>query len=56
MALLKCKDSGMDCDFEVTGTTDTEIMRQYIEHSRSVHRMSVLPADIIYRVQKSIKK
>ena len=56
MALLKCKDIGMDCDFEVKGTTDKEIMRQYIDHSQSVHRLSVLAAAVIYRVQKSIKK
>jgi predicted small metal-binding protein len=56
MALLACKDLGMDCSFEATGTTDQEIMRQFIAHAESAHRMSVLPADIIYRVQKSIKK
>jgi len=56
MVSLMCKDIGMDCPFEATGTTDQEIMRQFIDHAESAHKMSVLPADIIYRVQKSIKK
>ncbi len=51
-----CRDLGMDCPFEATGTTDQEIMRQFINHAEHAHKMSVLPADIIYRVQKSIKK
>ncbi len=56
MASFICKDLGIDCSFEATGTSDREIMRQFIDHAESVHKMSVLPADVIYRVQKSIKK
>jgi predicted small metal-binding protein len=56
MALFMCKDLGMDCSFEATGTSDSEIMRQFIDHAESAHKMSVLPADVIYRVQNSIKK
>jgi predicted small metal-binding protein len=56
MVSFLCKDIGMDCSFEATGTTEQEIMRQFIDHAESEHKMSVLPADIIYRVQKSIKK
>jgi len=46
----------MDCSFEATGKTDQEIMKQFIDHAESAHKMSVLPADVIYRVQKSIKR
>ncbi len=56
MVSLMCRDLGMDCPFEATGTTDQEIMRQFINHAEHAHKMSVLPADIIYQVQKSIKK
>jgi predicted small metal-binding protein len=56
MASFMCKDLGMDCSFEASGTTDREIMRQFIDHAESAHKMSVLPADVIYQVQKSIKK
>jgi predicted small metal-binding protein len=56
MALFVCKDLGMDCSFQATGTDEREIMRQFIDHAESAHRMSVLSADVIYQVQKSIKK
>lgn len=56
MALYICKHLGMDCSFDVTGTTDHEIMRKFIDHADSAHNMNVLTADVIYRVQKAIKK
>ena len=56
MALCICKDLGIDCSFEATGTTDNEIMRKFIDHAESAHNMDLLTADVIYRVQKAIKK
>lgn len=55
-ALCVCKDLGMDCAFEVTGVTDNEVMRKFIDHAGSAHNMDLLTADIIYRVQLAIKK
>jgi predicted small metal-binding protein len=56
MALYLCKDLGMDCSFEAIGTTDNEVMRKFIDHAGSAHNMDILTADVIYRVQKAIKK
>ena len=56
MAFCICKDLGIDCSFEATGTTDNEIMRKFIDHAGPAHNMDLLTADVIYRVQKVIKK
>ena len=56
MAFCICKDLGIDCSFEATGTTDNEVMRKFIHHAESAHNMDLLTADVIYRVQKAIKK
>jgi predicted small metal-binding protein len=56
MAFCICKDLGIDCSFEATGTTDNEVMRKFIVHAESAHNMDLLTADVIYRVQKAIKK
>jgi predicted small metal-binding protein len=56
MGSLHCKDLGMNCSFTATGTTEQDIMRQFIEHAESAHKMSVFSADFLYRVQKAIKK
>jgi predicted small metal-binding protein len=51
-----CKDIGMDCPFDAKGTTNHELMRKFIDHAESAHKMHVLPADIIFKVQNAIKK
>jgi len=56
MAFCVCKDLGMDCSFEATGTTEIEVMRKFIDHAGSAHNMELLTADVIYRIQKMIKK
>jgi predicted small metal-binding protein len=56
MVTFACRDLGMDCSFETTGTTEREIIKKFIEHAESVHNMPVLTADVIFKVKKSIKK
>ncbi len=53
---VTCKDIGMDCPFEAKGTTNHELMRKFIDHAESAHKMQVLPADVIFKMQKAIKK
>jgi predicted small metal-binding protein len=55
-AFCVCKALGMDCSFEATGFTDTEIMREFIDHAGSAHTMDLLTADVIYRIQQAIKR
>jgi len=56
MAYCICKDLGMDCSFEATGTTDNEVMRKFIDHAGSAHDMDLLTADVLYKVHQAIKK
>ena len=56
MAFCICKDLGIDCSYEAIGNTDNEVMRKFIDHAESAHNMNLLTADVIYRVQKVIKK
>jgi predicted small metal-binding protein len=56
MTLFRCRDIGMDCSFQTIGTTDNEIMKSFIDHTASAHKIEVLSADVIFKVQKAIKK
>jgi predicted small metal-binding protein len=56
MTLQLCRDLGLDCSFQATGTSDNKIMREFIDHAASAHKMDVLSAEVIFKVQKSIKK
>lgn len=51
-----CKDIGIDCTFETQAATDQELMRRFIDHAESAHNMQVLSADIIFKMQRAIKK
>ena len=55
MLYCKCRDLGMDCEFEITGTTENDIIKKFIKHSESVHHIPVLTADAIFKLEKSIK-
>ena len=55
-AFCVCKGLGMECLFEVSGATDNEVMRNFIEHAGSAHNMDLLTADVIYRVRQMIKR
>jgi predicted small metal-binding protein len=46
----------MDCSFETTGTTNSEILKKFIDHAQSAHNMPVLTADVILKVKKALKK
>jgi predicted small metal-binding protein len=56
MGSLTCRDLGIDCSFTTTGTNEQEIMRRFIAHAESAHKISVLSADNMYRVRNAIKK
>ena len=56
MPSFMCKDIGIDCPFEAHGTTYHELMRKFIDHAEPAHKMHVLSADVIFKVQNVIKK
>ena len=56
MRSFTCRDIGIRCTFETTGTTDGEIIKKFIDHAESVHNMPVLTAEVIFKVKKAIKK
>jgi predicted small metal-binding protein len=56
MPSFTCRELGMNCSFTVTGTTEKELMKNFVEHAERTHKMKVLDADILYKVRKAIKK
>lgn len=43
MRVLNCRDAGFDCDIQLTGETDDEIMSQAAEHLRTAHNIEATP-------------
>ena len=45
----------MEGTFQTTKTTDSEIMREFIDHTASAHKTEVLSADGIFKMQNAMK-
>ena len=56
MASFKCKDIGMNCNFEATAKSEAELMPKIQEHASKAHNMKTIPPDTMAKVKKAIKK
>jgi predicted small metal-binding protein len=52
--ILRCKDVGIDCDFEVRATTEEEIMQRAVEHAQTMHGMREIPPEVVAKVRAAI--
>jgi predicted small metal-binding protein len=52
--VLRCKDVGMDCDFEARAETEEEILKQVAEHAGTTHDMKEISAEVLAKVRAAI--
>jgi predicted small metal-binding protein len=43
MKTLDCRDAGFDCEGQIRGATEEEILTQAAEHARTEHNVEVTP-------------
>jgi predicted small metal-binding protein len=53
--ILKCRDVGMDCDFEVRATTEEEILQRAAEHAQTAHGLKEIPQEVVTKVRAAIR-
>jgi predicted small metal-binding protein len=53
--VLRCKDVGMDCDFEARAETEEEVLKQAAEHAAATHDMQEIPPDVLAKVRAAIR-
>jgi len=53
--IVRCRDVGVDCDFEARGDTEQEILQQCAEHARREHGMNEIPPDLAMKVRGAIR-
>mgnify|MGYP001605030415 CR=1 FL=1 len=56
MPSFKRKDMGMECKFEASAKTEAELMTKIADHAAKAHNMKAIPADMMEKVKKVIKK
>jgi predicted small metal-binding protein len=52
---LRCRDVGMDCDFETRGSNEDEVMRKAAAHARQTHGIQEITPELADRVRKAIR-
>jgi len=53
--ILRCRDVGMDCDFETQAGTEEEILKKAAAHAQSVHNMKDIPKEVLEKVRAAIR-
>jgi predicted small metal-binding protein len=52
---LRCRDVGLNCDFEARADTEEEVLRQAAAHARSAHQIAEMPPELATKVRAAIR-
>jgi predicted small metal-binding protein len=52
--VLRCRDVGVDCDFEARGETEEEILAQAAKHAKEDHGMEEIPPELAEKCKEAI--
>ena len=52
---MRCRDVGMDCDFEAHGRNDDEILEKAAAHAARDHGITEITPDLEKRVRGAIR-
>jgi predicted small metal-binding protein len=52
---LRCRDVGMDCDFETRGASEEEVLQQAAAHAKATHQISEMTPDLVNKVRAAIR-
>ena len=53
--ILKCRDVGVDCNFEASGKTEQEVLKKAAEHARKDHGIKRVTKDYLDSWRKHIR-
>lgn len=54
--VLRCRDVGFECDAEVRGDSNEEILAQVVEHARDAHGVTEVPEVVVQRAIAAIQE
>ncbi len=53
--IIRCKDVGMDCDFEARAETEEELLKKVAEHAGAIHDMTEISEEVLTKVRAAIQ-
>ncbi len=52
--VLRCREVGMDCDFEARGGSEQEVLAKAAAHAKTDHGMDPIPDDVMKKVKAAV--
>jgi len=52
--IIRCREVGVDCDFEARGATEQEVLDKAAAHGRSAHGIQELSPELVAKVRAAI--
>ncbi len=52
---LRCRDIGMNCEFETRGDTEEEVLQQASAHARTAHQITEMTPELAAKVRGAIR-
>ena len=56
MASFKCKDMGLECEFEIRDENKDELMWVVAVHADETHDMNRAPPEMMDKIKKAVKE
>ena len=53
--IVRCREVGVDCDFEARGETEQDVLDKCAEHGRTAHGMQELSPEVVAKVRAAIR-
>jgi predicted small metal-binding protein len=53
--VIRCRDVGVDCDFEARGETVDDVLKQCAQHAHDDHGMDEIPPELVEKVKAGIR-
>ncbi len=53
--LLRCRNLGVDCDFEACGESEEEVLKTAVDHARAIHGLKDISEKDRLRVRTAIQ-
>jgi len=54
--IVRCREVGVDCDYEARGETVEDVLSQCAEHARTEHNMQEIPPELAAKVRTAIRE
>lgn len=52
--VLRCREVGMDCDFEARGENEQQVMQKVAEHAKEKHHINEITPELAAKVKSAI--